>query len=173
MREITACFATPDNWRVVRHPDFQLVDEVRIRICERWKESELSGDEWRFSYIVECLHKGLVVAARTFGSRPEWAVLGAGSVLMEANDNGVTNEIFELEKIVCAQPGCREHANVYYRVKALYDRSGNKEELPCEYDPRGTVHVIRFCYRHRTRGDCGLQDSDSNYEEISLPFMDK
>ena len=149
---------------VVRHPEYQMCDEVRIRLVERWKESELSGDEWRFSYLVEFLHKGVALGTKTFGDRMEWALLGAGAAYLGICDNGVPNELFELEKHVCAQPGCQNEATHVYRVKALYDNRGNKEELPREYDALGVEHVIRFCGRHKHRGDCDLQDCDSNYE---------
>lgn len=164
-------FATPPNWRVVRHPDFQLVDEVRIRLVERWKESELSGDGWRFSTRVEALHKGRVLKSGGFGGRMEWALLGVGSVALQASDAGVPNEIFDLEKIVCAQPGCCKPATVFYQVKALFDNRGNKEELPRSHDDPKTVYVIRFCDRHRHRGDCGLQDADANYIELPHPAL--
>jgi hypothetical protein len=164
-------FATPDNWRVVRHPDFELIDEVRIRVVERWKESELSGSEWRFSNVVECLHKGVVLKARSFGSRMEWALLGVGSAAMEAGDSGVPDEVSALEKIVCAQPGCRAPAEVFYRVKALYDNTGHMEELPHSYSAADAVYVIRFCRRHKHRGDCALQDADHNYEELPHPLL--
>lgn len=164
-------FATPKNWRVVRHPSFQLIDEVRIRLRERWKESEISGDEWRFSTLVECLHKGHVLKSRGFGGKMEWALLGVGMMALDVSDAGIPNEIMEFERIVCAQPGCREPAAVFYRVKATYDNAGHKEELPHSWDGKGVVYVIRFCTRHRHRGDCGLQDSDANYEELLHPTL--
>lgn len=165
----TLALVIPKNWRVVRHPDFELIDEARIRLRERWKDSEISGDEWRFSLVVECLHKGRLLKSRSFGSRMEWALLGIGMVAMEAGDSGVPNEIMALENTVCAQPGCCNPATVFYRVKALYDNAGRKEDLPREWDSAGVVYVIRFCDRHRHRGDCGLQDSDANYEELPTP----
>lgn len=44
------------------HKSDETYDEVRLRQVERWKESELSGDEWRFSWTIELLRKGKVIA---------------------------------------------------------------------------------------------------------------
>lgn len=38
-------------------PDAQAFDEVRITTVPRWKESELSGDEWRISAKMEFLNR--------------------------------------------------------------------------------------------------------------------
>lgn len=35
------------------------VDRIDIECVERWKESGLSGDEWRFSYVARAYFKGL------------------------------------------------------------------------------------------------------------------
>ena len=34
------------DWRFLPHPDAERFDAVTIDTVERWKESELSGDEW-------------------------------------------------------------------------------------------------------------------------------
>lgn len=168
-KEIPLSIVLPSNWRSVRHPDYQMVDEIRISLKERWKESELSGDEWRFSYITEYMHKGLVLYSKGNSGEIQYPVLGVGAGLMHVQDDGVCDAAFKLEETVCAQPGCRNPATRFYRVKALYDNAGNKEELPRSHDREGTVYVIRFCGRHLHRGDCGLQDADHNYEAIALP----
>ena len=164
-------FAVPNNWRTVRHPDFQLIDEIRISIKERWKDSEISGSEYRFSTVAECLHKGVVIASRGFGSDMNWAVMGVGALALSASDNGIPENVLAMEEIVCAQPACCAAATVFYRVKALYTNMGAKEELPRPHDKDGTVHVIRFCTKHRYRGDCGLQDADANYQELPHPML--
>lgn len=50
------------------HRDCERYDRIEINCVERWKESELSGDEWRFSYVAS--HDRDVNAAtniKTFG----------------------------------------------------------------------------------------------------------
>lgn len=168
----TLGFATPENWMVVRHPDFELVDEVKVRTQERWKESELSGSEWRFSYIADFLHKGHVLKTSGLGGRMEWAMLGLGGAYLSVSDNGVPNSVFDLEKTVCAQPGCRNPASVFYRVKKFYNNNGDsKEFVPYTLGGADAIPVIRFCQKHRHRGDCGLQDADANYEELPHPAL--
>lgn len=46
----------------LRHDDDEWIDEVRIVTVPRWKESELSGDEWRFSTRIELYRKGHLLA---------------------------------------------------------------------------------------------------------------
>ncbi len=59
------------NERVNRalKPDAQAFDEVRIRTVPRWKESGLSGDEWRISATVEFWRKGKPPAVENDGQR--------------------------------------------------------------------------------------------------------
>ncbi|MBX9884281.1 MAG: hypothetical protein K2X68_04840, partial [Novosphingobium sp.] len=47
----------------VRHHDDSLVDEVRIKIVPRFKQSDMSGDEWRVHAQIDLLRKGVVLAA--------------------------------------------------------------------------------------------------------------
>ena len=42
-----------DTYHHIDHPKAQRFDRVEARVVERWKESELSGDEWRFSFVVD------------------------------------------------------------------------------------------------------------------------
>jgi len=46
---------------VTSAPDRQAYDEVRIITVPRYKNSELSGAEWRISAEVQFLHKGVVI----------------------------------------------------------------------------------------------------------------
>lgn len=60
----------------------------------------------------------------------------------------------------CDQHGCDQDWTVKYRIKKTYSSCG--EELTKET----FEHWRKFCKRHSTRGDCGREDSDRNYEEI-------
>lgn len=50
-----------DTYHHVDHPNAQRFDRVEARVVERWKESELSGDEWRFSFVVDLYSHGVLV----------------------------------------------------------------------------------------------------------------
>ena len=50
-----------DTYYHVDHPNAQRFDRVEARVVERWKESELSGDEWRFSFVVDLYSHGVLV----------------------------------------------------------------------------------------------------------------
>lgn len=152
-----------------RHEDDEFYDEVRLRVVERWKESELSGDEWRFSYVVEFCRKGQVLIQRGF-SRLEWALAHVPSIPLNDLSYGADEEhqdvARELTKYtLCFQPGCTNDATREFRLLKLFTpRSGVEMPASDYYD-----HRVRYCDRHaENRGDCGLMDSDSNLVEVPL-----
>ena len=66
---------------------------------------------------------------------------------------------------LCFQVGCAETAVAEYRLRARYSQpDGFKHEL----DPARDDYRRRFCLKHAQRGDCGLEDADSNYEKIGV-----
>jgi hypothetical protein len=140
-------------WRDLK-PDAQAFDEVRITTVPRFKESELSGDEWRISAKVELVRKGRVIFERGFRNI-ETACAFLPAVHAEAIDDG--HACFAGEEEFCDQEGCAELATVSYRKKADYCREGHKTEPPY-------TKIRRFCERHKHRGDCGRDDGDANYE---------
>lgn len=144
-----------------RHEDDEWYDEVHITVRERWKESEMSGDEWRFSYVAEFKRKG-VVHKTLSNHRLEWLLpqVAAHSSFAPAGDDDdapkATNEL-------CFQPGCVELATIQYRkVKDWCNRCGKGHEVTY------SEHHRRFCNKHRRRGDCGLDDADANYVEVAF-----
>lgn len=155
------------RFHVVRHPDDSFYDDVQITVVERYKTSGLSGDEWRFSYLIELRRKGVTVAKRPVGSMAYAVVAAAAAVQVGFAElemdpmwetvpwSQVPNEGF------CCQPGCKEKATSTYAMKKLF-ADGNTFEKPNGED--GVTSVREFCRRHRRRGDCGLDDADSNYE---------
>lgn len=63
---------------------------------------------------------------------------------------------------LCFQPGCpAPGTSLYRRLHAFYP-----DGLPQPIDA-GVVEYRRFCDVHTTRGDCGIDDCDSNYELIT------
>ena len=138
-------------------PDAQAFDEVRISTVPRYKMSGLSGDEWRISAKVEFFRKGKMVHEE--GCRD---VAAACRLLpwyhAKACDNG--KGFFAGEGDLCDQEGCAEPATVTYRKKQDYCNEGHPH--PILYGEKQR----RFCARHSTRGYCGLDDADANYEPI-------
>jgi hypothetical protein len=67
---------------------------------------------------------------------------------------------------LCCQPGCAEPpVSVYRKAKDWCSRCGESSE-PFRDAHRG------FCAKHLRRGDCGLDDADSNYVVVSGPGPD-
>lgn len=148
-------------------PDAQAFDEIRVTTIPRWKDSELSGSEWRISAKVEFLRNG-IVKHEWFCGKVEAAATMMGFKFMEAMDNGIG--YYASEDDFCDQEGCKEKASVFLKKKADYCREGHKTEPPSRGNyaklgetPQGAIR--QFCERHSRRGDCGLDDSDSNYEK--------
>jgi hypothetical protein len=141
-----------------RHRHFQPIDEVVMTTVPRWKDSELSGSEYRYHVQVKFKRKGRV--AHEFGCRDvETALATAGTRLSDWLESGKYPECERDDD--CDQEGCRERATVTYLLKRLVSREGYVKE--CGPDD---LFTARFCDEHRHRGDCGLEDADTNYEEI-------
>lgn len=143
-------------------PDAQAFDEVRIVTVPRYKESGLSGDEWRISAKIQFFRKGILCDERTIAHTVEDACAYAAYFHDDAISNG--KAFFAGELDTCDQEGCAEKATVTLKIKQGYTRQGDKRELSSGGEYR------RFCKKHRVRGDCGLEDADRNYEEIENPF---
>lgn len=147
-------------WHTLK-PDAQAFDEIRIRIVPRYKESYLSGDEWRISTQTEFWRKGELVHSVGHGNM----LTAAGMLYADftlATDAGLG--YYAGERDICDQEGCQQKAEVFYALKAEYCREGHK--TPCT--PNNTRYR-QFCKRHAVRGDCGLEDSDDNYIVIGDP----
>lgn len=157
----------------VRHEDDEWIDEVRIVTVPRWKESELSGDEWRFSTRIEVFRKGQLLA-RSGAGRMKDAVSMLPGLLLSWGGGSHIGGAFEEEPgrpsefwdEFCFNPGCPEQAAVEFRRKHHYCREGEA------HDRDWRVEHVRFCERHKRRGDCGLNDADRNYEVVALRLPD-
>lgn len=144
-------------------PDAQAFDEIRIITVPRYKDSELSGAEWRISAEMQFYRKGKLIF--TDGcSNVENACYLLGAKHMIACDNAMG--YFAGEGDICDQEGCSQKATVTYRVKKEFSRDN-----PHEWNKEVTdeLKIRKFCNRHKTRGDSSFDDSDVNYEEI--PFI--
>lgn len=140
-------------------PDCQAFDEVKFRIEPRYKQSGMSGDEWRISVVMEFWRKGNLIHSEFAAFDMERAMAFAAWRYGQACDD--MHGYFAGEGEYCDQEGCAEKATVAYRLKKQYCREGHASE---PYRP--TVRL--FCDRHKKRGDCGLEDADSNYEPMPI-----
>ncbi len=140
------------------HHDFEWVDEIRIKTVPRYKESEMSGDEWRTSAVTEFIRDGEVIHSEST-AKVEWAVMMLPGQFLTVPEQLIRPAPYGADPDVCFQPGCSEAPIVTYRPMFLYDRRGNK------FENKHNEH-LRFCEKHKTRGDCGLEDADANYERV-------
>lgn len=141
----------------LQRPDAQGFDEVRITTVPRYKQSELSGDEWRISAKIEFLLKGQVRHTETTSSIAS-ACHHLGYHHDHAADSGLA--YYGGLDAYCDQEGCSELATRNYLCKKEYDRKGKEYDF---YTPSYRL----FCEKHKTRGDCGLEDADRNYIEVT------
>lgn len=141
--------------RAIR-PDAQAFDEIRITTVPRYKESEMSGDEWRISAKVEFFRKG-VLRHTSGASNVNYAVQLLNAELIKQSEGGTG--YYGGEENFCDQEGCAATATVTYQLKKQYCQAGHSSD---SYSPM----IRMFCDRHKTRGDCGLEDADSNYTQV-------
>ena len=140
-------------------PDAQAFDKVIIETVPRYKQSGLSGDEWRISASIKFYRKGKLVFEDGC-SNVQYACYLLGAKHIKAIDDGLG--YFAGEGNLCDQEGCSSPATVTYRKLKNYCRDGHSEE------PKFNIPIRMFCDVHKRRGDCGLDDSDSNYEKIDI-----
>lgn len=145
--------------------DWEAFDKIELVVVPRYKTSEMSGDEWRTGIAIKFWFKGYMVH-ETFFTGMRAALMMLSSVWLEAS-SPISDEVRKLEKEFCDQPGCSEKPVHRYLLKRLATNEGWLEK-------RGSSQYYRkFCDRHKMRGDCGLEDSDANYEKGPLPRPDE
>lgn len=152
-----------------RHDDDEWIDEIRIVTVPRYKTSGMSGDEWRFSACVQLWRKGHLLFERSF-SKVHYAIDFLPAIQHEFADQGRADQDVEGNKIdfdkYCFNPGCKEDGVVEYRLIDQFSQPYGDKLPKKEY--LGEYHR-RFCEEHAKRGDCALEDADSNYILISAP----
>jgi hypothetical protein len=143
----------PRNQCAIR-PDAQAFDEIRIITIPRYKTSGLSGDEWRIHAEAQFYRKGKLIFSA--GSRDVRTACGLlYSWYVTACDDG--KGYFAGDGITCDQEGCHEPA--LYRYRKIHDFCHDGHQT----DPSEVSLYRHFCERHKTRGDCALDDADRNY----------
>lgn len=138
-------------------PDRQAFDEVRITTVPRYKMSGLSGNEWRISAKIEFLYKGKVVFETGAGD-VHWAIAMLQSHYIKQNEPIPYNPTEFWDKY-CNQEGCKNPPTITYKLKNRYCNEGHKTQ-PYQ------IELRHFCEEHKIRGDCGLEDADTNYELV-------
>jgi hypothetical protein len=142
------------------HPEQGRFDRIEIDTYPRWKESQLSGDEWRFSVAIRFFVKGVEIHSQTFRDI-ETAIKCLPALHMGiglTNEDEMWKRREEALRGKCDNPGCCRPAQFIHHLKARYTNSGHKYPVST-----GGSHR-RFCEMHKHRGDCALEDADSNYE---------
>lgn len=147
-----------DKKRRSLRPDAQAFDEIRIITVPRFKESDMSGSEWRISATVEFLRNGEVKHVSDGWANIETAAKFLAFLHAQACDLG--DAFFAGEGEFCDQEGCKEKFTRVYRVKQHYCQEAHastplSDEFRC------------FCDRHADRGDQSFDDSNDNYEEVT------
>ena len=145
-------------------PDAQAFDEIRIITVPRWKTSGLSGDEWRISASVIFYRSGREVHREEGYRNVEAACNFMGYFHAKARDDG--HAFFAGEGDWCDQEGCSEKATVVLKMKQRFCREGFPHKIISTRLGVGIPTVRCFCEKHKTRGDCGLDDADTNYEPV-------
>ena len=145
------------------HSDNQLTDEVKINTSVRWKDSELSGCEFRISACVQFFKKGFLIYESSWRDI-ETAWVHAWSDFVRACESGGINRN-DWHKTQCFQEGCSEKAVVKVWIKEEYCvGGGNCGQKLDRGSPLFSRSYRLFCERHKLRGDCDSEDADDNYE---------
>lgn len=149
------------------HRDDSTFDRVTIELVPRYKESGLSGDEWRVSAVTSLFRKGHLIVKKAYSdieaasAHLPWLVKTwheFGDSEGEARWRALNDDA------LCHQAGCAERATVLLELKALWDlRHGLKLE---QREKPYFRYVRAFCEIHRDRGDCGLEDANNNYTKV-------
>lgn len=139
-------------------PEDEGVDRIEITVEPRYKQSGLSGDEWRVGARVSFFKKGRKVGEEWYGSLSTAAHFLPGDMHRLPE---ISNEaLWGYDGSQCMQPSCANPTTVQYRLKQEFSARG---EGPL---PGGLECLRAFCDEHRLRGDCGLEDADRNYDEV-------
>lgn len=181
---MTKFFTENEKWDRALRPDAQAFDEIRIVTVPRYKTSYMSGDEWRISAKIQFMRKGEILHEETYRNVDiaaqflPYLIEKAKSDCMKTYYAGIYRED---GVALCDQEGCPEPATVVYKKKEdICNRCASRKESKSYRlgKEKSLGRVRMFCDRHSTRGDCGLDDADDNYEPVegkkeSVPATDK
>lgn len=152
--------AKPENR--AKRPNHQAFDEIVIRTVPRYKTSGLSGNEWRISADVQVKRKGRVVWDASGSNVPD----ALQELARDVHGFDFSTALDEVKvDDLCDQEGCAEpFTHTYSMEKRACTSCGDLKPAMTEWDK---LPVLRkFCERHAQRGDCGLEDAQSNYRVV-------
>jgi len=155
--EYTKANTIDSKYRRALKPDAQAFDKIELVTVPRYKESNLSGNEWRISIMVRMYRKGNLIYENFAGHKMEDAVNYIAWKYAEATDSG--KGLYCGEGRFCDQEGCSNEATVVYQLKKEFCDRGHENE-----PAQPTIRL--FCDEHKKRGDCGLEDADENYIQL-------
>lgn len=138
-------------------PDAQAFDEIRIVTIPRYKESGLSGSEWRISAEVQFYRNGNLIHQEGHFRDVETAAKFLAFTHARACDDG--HAYFAGEQGFCDQEGCSNKPFVFFKRKKHYGHCGHEKE---KYGDS----VRKFCAEHERRGDGAIDDCDDNYDRF-------
>lgn len=137
---------------------FEPYDRITMEIVPRYKTSGLSGDEWRQNIWIRFWFKGEAVHEFTSSTMENAASRLSGELLNASLP--IADQILKLEPVKCDQPGCENAPVARFKLKKIYCSEGKP------HDEEWSTSYRKFCEKHLRRGDCGLEDADSNYEPL-------
>jgi hypothetical protein len=159
-----------------QHPDDELVDRVEMKIVPRFKQSGMSGDEWRTSGQTRMFHKGMLLYERAYLTLADaakhlpWLVTVVGEELLFSDDTELNKRhdaLVDSKGKKCMQAGCSKDATHVFQINELFSERGHKLDAT---ENERFVSLRAFCDEHAERGDCDREDCDDNYllvEEVS------
>jgi hypothetical protein len=137
-------------------PGDELYDAITLQVVPRFKDSELSGSQWRHSVVIRFWIKGEIVR-EVWRHTMDDAIMQLGGIMV---GGGVPMEVINRNELLCDQPSCAAKATTRMTIKTEYsDRGERLHEESCEH------HVAwrKFCITHSTRGTQSNEDCDDNY----------
>jgi len=154
-----------NNWyNHRRHLEDEMFDEIRFKTVPRFKQSNLSGDEWRTCVVVDFMYKGIIGHSFTANSM-KYAMLMLGDEYLKATCP-IGDEVINREYTRCDQPGCSAEFDV---VMEITGRLTAKDGSFLDPSEKSGHQYRKFCKQHSHRGDCDREDNDNNYKVIPIP----
>jgi hypothetical protein len=144
--------------------DWDCPDKITFEIVPRYKTGFV-GSEWRTSVKVTAFFKGEVIGERSWRDMAA-AMLRAPVWIADELCCPLSDQVVDLERAKCDQPGCAQDAVSTYLLRQLYSDTG---ERIAEDEKDGFHYERHFCQRHLLRGDQSNEDSDQNYLVIRGP----
>jgi len=160
------------NYYLKPLPEDDGILSMEYEMLPRWKESELSGDEWRYTRILTVVrrnpnktflnHNTNNRTVREYRDLDIVSILGKFIAENHRPYFGLVEKFGDIT--LCFQPRCMNEPTVLYRIKQEWTTHSERgHKMVRDYG----IPVRAFCGDHRHRGDCDLEDADDNYELLA------